>query len=65
MTNPLNGWGFGQLRADLIRCAAIERDNQGHWLREWAVAQWAAGSVFPAAIERWVHEIGEEAKWKA
>lgn len=44
--------------------AAIKRDDDGHWLREYALARWASSSVFPQVIERWVREIGEKAEWK-
>lgn len=49
MSNEYAGYGgpgaFRQLKSDLMRTVAIDRDNQGHWLREWAVAEWRVAQV--------------------
>lgn len=42
-----------------LRIAAIEHDNAGHALREAAFEKWCADTVFPAAVNRWIREIGE------
>lgn len=39
---------------------AIERDNAGWWLREFALARWAADTVFPQAIERRLAQISRK-----
>lgn len=46
------------------RDALVQADDDGHYLREFALAKWARRTVFPQAIERWVREIGEKAEWK-
>lgn len=61
MSDQPKGWVklTGPDREKLLRA-----DDSGHWLRDYALARWAASSVFPQAIERWVREIGEKAEWK-
>lgn len=50
------------LKALEARKEAIRRDDAAWWLRELAVANWCAETVFPQAIERWVREIGERVR---
>lgn len=63
MSNEYTGYGgpgaFRQLHADLMRHAAIQRDADGHWLREWAVAEWCKTTVFPQAVQRHLNDIFE------
>lgn len=47
-------------RALDARREASRRDDEGWFLREYAVSEWCKDTLFPAAIERWVREIGEQ-----
>lgn len=68
MSNEFTGYGgpgaFRALSADLMRFDAIRRDDDGLWLREWAVAEWCKTTVFPASIARWVADIGRHSEWR-
>ena len=44
-----------------LRQTAIANDNAGHALREWAFDKWRAETIFPAAVNRWIAEIGSRA----
>lgn len=63
MSSEYTGYGgfgaFRQLHADLMRSAAIQRDSDGHWLREFAVAEWCKNTLFPASIDRHLNDIFE------
>lgn len=45
--------------AQQLRQAAIEADDAGHELRELAFHLWAAETVFPQAVNRWIAAVGE------
>lgn len=49
-----------QAAADL-RTAALQHDDDGHDLRELAFWIWCEGTVYPAAVDRWISEIGGRA----
>lgn len=53
---------FNKLAADLRRFDAVQRDEQGWWLREFALANWARETVYPEAINRHVQEIIQHVK---
>lgn len=64
--DPVTGeWIFAHMApveplTDRLRRMAIEADNQGHDLREWAFDTWRQGTVLPEAVNRWIREIGED-----
>ena len=61
MSLPESGWkGYGRpgFVPAALRQTAIANDNAGHALREWAFDKWRAETIFPAAVNRWIAEIG-------
>jgi len=67
MSLPEKGWmGYGRPgylppAAAELRRQAIANDDAGHALREWAFDKWRAETVFAAAVNRWIAEIGSRA----
>lgn len=58
---PSHGWkGYGRPGHpyDAGRQKAIQRDLDGHDLREWAFSKWLRETVYGAAVNRWIDEIG-------
>lgn len=53
-----------QLTPKELRRKALAHDDAGWWLREFAVSEWARNTVYPAAVERWIRQIGERSQWK-
>lgn len=61
----LTGFVFNQCKTIVdqaaadARAAALQRDSDGWWLREYAFAQWAAETLYPQSVARWVATIGD------
>lgn len=55
---------YQRITPEELRRQAIARDQEGWWLREFAVSEWAKNTVYPASIERWVRQIGARREWK-
>ena len=58
----MNADFFRRMKAEqTARDAANKRDDEGHTLREIAFRNWCRDTVFPHAVNRWIHDIGARA----
>lgn len=44
-----------------LRTMALQSDDAGHGLREFAFFIWCRDTIFPAAVNRWIREVGGRA----
>lgn len=63
VTEPQRGRDYFLSRT-ASEIAAIESDDAGWWLREFALARWSADTVFPAVIERRLKLIADMPEWQ-